>query len=138
MPLMPPEGGDRGELAQRPGPGALPVSDAALKAALQQLRDALRQGAADLEAVIGGLEELQEARSRGATWAAVLQERRELLGVIRLHERISQVVEAASTLRRLEVEMLLAEGIPHGRIARLVGVTRQRISQISKSNGTQP
>ena len=107
--------------------------DDELFGALDELVDALRENGVRNEAIIERAERLRRLRNEGATWTELVTEQERPLIVELLSQNMALLTGSGSKLRRLEAQALYNEGISMERIAKLFGVTRQRISELLRS-----
>lgn len=104
-------------------------------AALDQLAEALEENARDQEILLERIGELHRARASGMSWEDILS-KEEKLGTMQLLSRMLARLSAASgTLRKEMVDGLRDEGVSVPTIARLFGVTHQRVSNLLRRSG---
>jgi DNA-directed RNA polymerase specialized sigma subunit len=98
--------------------------------ALQALDGALRRNLDRTERAIKRAEELRNARAEGRTWTDVVraEEQPRILEIISAN--LEELYQAGGRLRRVEARALHDEGMSMEQIARLFGVTRQRVSAL--------
>lgn len=95
--------------------------------ALDDLVVALKHSVEDTKAMLRRAETLRRARNRGAGYRDVVTAEQRPLIVEMLRDSQDRVVTAGSRFRRAEAKALRAEGLTLDEIARLFGVTRQRV-----------
>lgn len=100
-----------------------------LVAALDEVCVAATESSERNAAIVQRAGELQDASRTGKSLRAVVGDGRPLL-VDLLRENLEALAVASSRLRRAQVVALYAEGSTTDEIARLFGVTRQRISTL--------
>lgn len=111
--------------------GAVPGSaaDPTLQA-LDALSEALEQIAEDQKVLVTKIEELRRARRKGLPWQDILVEE-DAPGSMQVVSRMLACLSKASgTLRKELVDELREEGATIPAIARLFGVTHQRVSNL--------
>ena len=104
--------------------------DDAMFEALDELTDALRENSARNERVIARAERMRQLRQEGRRWSEIVSEEERPLIVELLTRNLDAIGDAGSRVRRLEAHALHNEGMSMERIAKLFGVTRQRISEL--------
>jgi len=98
--------------------------------ALDALSDAIERNSGDERMLLGRIHGLRRARSGGAGMTAAL-ENEPSPGTMQLLGRIlSRLMEASGTARRALAGSMRAEGTSIPAIARIFGVTHQRVSNI--------
>jgi hypothetical protein len=112
-------------------------NDDELKAALAEVNAVLAQSSARVALVASRTRELLAGRAAGASYAELMSDTGPLIidVISELQEALSR---AGSHLRRVEVRALYDEGLSMDRIARLLRVSRQRVSAIINSPMGQP
>jgi len=105
-------------------------ADAALHKALVDLRTALQHYSATTDELLDRLDQTKPRRAVGEAWLDIVDAEGDAEILKRLGRDLVSVMQSASTLRRLQVRALYAEGMPQRQIAELFGVTPQRISQL--------
>lgn len=113
----------------------MPDDDEVLEA-LEELTGALRENTARNEHVLRRAESLRRRRSEGARWSELVTDDERPLIVELLTQNMRALSTAGSRLRRLEAKALHDEGVSMERIARLFGVTRQRISELLRETSS--
>lgn len=106
------------------------TQDSEVLEALDALTVALRENTQRNEHVIKRAENLKRLRAQGVPWSELVTEEERPLIVELLSQNMSALASAGSRLRRLEARALHDEGLSMERIAKLFGVTRQRISEL--------
>ena len=120
--------------AARPSPngGTSPgeqTADASL-AALDALSGALSQIAEDLQVLQAKLAALRSQRAGGMAWRDILASE-EAPGSMQIVSRmLARLAKASGTLRKELVDTLRREGVSIPAIARMFGVTHQRVSNL--------
>lgn len=110
------------------GPEA-PLQDGALRA-LDALSEALVDLAEDQRLLESRLREMRRRRSEGRAWRDILAEE-EAPGTMQVVSRmLARLAKASGTLRKELVDSLRREGVSIPAIARLFGVTHQRVSNL--------
>lgn len=105
------------------------AGDATLRA-LEGLSRALREMSNDHELLEKRLEELRRLRSEGRSWRDILAEE-EPPGTMQVVSRmLACLAKASGTLRKELVDTLRREGVSIPAIAKLFGVTHQRVSNL--------
>lgn len=108
---------------------AAPSRDATLDA-LGALGDALEQLAKDHQLLEGRLKELHRERADGRPWRDILAEE-DAPGTMQIVSRmLACLAKASGTLRKELVDSLRREGVSIPAIAKLFGVTHQRVSNL--------
>lgn len=116
-----------GESQQRPASG--PSGDATLRA-LDALSAALAEMSKDERLLEERLRDLHRQRSAGRPWHEILGDE-DPPGTMQLVSRIlACLAKASGTLRKELVDALRREGVSIPAIARLFGVTHQRVSNL--------
>ena len=106
-----------------------PTDDDVLSA-LDDLTAALQENSQRNAVVIKRASQLRKAREKGTAWSELVSEDERPLIVELLTQNMTALSTAGSRLRRLEARALHDEGLSMERIAKLFGVTRQRISEL--------
>ena len=107
--------------------------DEAVRDALVELRATLLECVNDVDEVLRRVTQTYASqRDAGSAWHEILDAQPKPLAVSQLHRRLNDVANTAGVLRRATVEALLAEGVPKSRVAKILGITHQRISQITR------
>lgn len=98
--------------------------------ALEALKGALDEMSHDRELLQRRLEELHRKRSEGKAWRDILSEE-EPPGTMQVVSRmLACLAKASGTLRKELVDSLRREGVSIPAIAKLFGVTHQRVSNL--------
>lgn len=104
--------------------------------ALDQLAEALEENSRDHEMMLRRVQHLHEARASGMSWEDILS-KEEGTGTMQLMSQMLGRLSAASgTLRKEMVYGLRDEGVSVPMIARLFGVTHQRVSNLLRRTGS--
>lgn len=80
--------------------------------------------------VLARIEELRQRRYAGQSMTTIVEQVARPLTLDLLRENLQAIQDCGAGLRRIQVRALAAEGLSHADIARLLGVSRQRISAI--------
>ena len=105
-------------------------------AAFGALADALESNAEDQRLLAHRIRVISQARREGRSWTEVLGDEDEP-GTVQLVSRVlGRISLASGTLRKALVLELRAEGASIPAIARLFGVTHQRVSNLLRSTNT--
>ena len=122
------------ERGDRPGPA---TGDPTLRA-LDALADALAELSKDERLLEERLKSLHRARSQGRPWHEILGDE-DPPGTMQLVSRIlACLAKASGTLRKELVDALRREGVSIPAIARLFGVTHQRVSNLLRRPADPP
>ncbi len=134
----PTEGQPQGRVGEPRGGAHLEKDDRegeVILRALGQLAEALEENARDQQVMADRIRELRKARASGVSWEDILSEE-EGIGTMQLLSRMLNRLSAASgALRREMVHGLRDEGVSVPTIARLFGVTHQRVSNLLRRGG---
>ena len=103
------------------------------RVALGDLAVSLRENAAALEAAADRADELVAARDSGRAYREIVPNERRPLVVETISKVLDSLARVGSRWRREEARALHAEGMSMDAIARLFGVTRQRVSTLIRS-----
>ena len=107
--------------------------------ALDDLVVAVERSIQDLQQVLTRAETVRTQRAEGLTYAQMVPLEARPLTVELISATMSRLAETGSRWRREEARALHAEGLSMDRIARLFGVTRQRVSALLNSTpGRKP
>lgn len=110
---------------------AAPGSDAdPTLQALDALAEALEQIADDRQVLVKKIEELRRSRRKGLAWQEILVEEDGPGSMQVVSRMLACLSKASGTLRKELVEELREEGATIPAIARLFGVTHQRVSNL--------
>lgn len=114
-----------------PARGAAPGSDGdRTLQALDALAAALEELSRDQEVLRGKIDGLRDARRGGAAWQDILGEEEAPASMQVVSRMLACLSKASGTLRKELVEELREEGASIPAIARLFGVTHQRVSNL--------
>lgn len=102
--------------------------------ALRALDSALDENIERARRMKARIEELEEACATGRPISDIIPEEDAPLIVELLTESTENLHTYGSQVRRTEARVLHAEGMPMERIARLFGVTRQRVSTLLRGD----
>ena len=106
--------------------------------ALENLIAVVRQNREDGRVVIERAEALLEARRTGRPWAELVPEEPRPQIVELLAAKLERLAGGSSRFRRAQAKALHDEGLTMEQIARLFGVTRQRVSALLKERPGDP
>jgi len=137
---------DSPNASSRGGSGAQEGDDAAAPAegaegevilrALDRLAEALEENSRDQELMLRRVQQLRQARTSGMPWENILS-KEEGMGTMQLMSRmLGRLSTASGTLRKEMVYGLRDEGVSVPTIARLFGVTHQRVSNLLRRTGS--
>jgi hypothetical protein len=111
---------------------------AAFMAALRDLDHALNENIARAQRMKERIRELEQANAAGRPFREVVPEEDPPLIVQLLTESAQTLQACGSRVRRTEARALHREGLTMDQIARLFGVTRQRVSALLRDTRTSP
>lgn len=118
---------EHGISARRNGPDTGEALDA-LAATLEQIGH-------DQRALVERLHQLRRARASGRSWYDVLSEEEQPGSMQEVSMMLGNLSRASGRLRKELVEDLRAEGVSIPAIARMFGVTHQRVSNLLRRTG---
>ena len=98
--------------------------------ALETLDKALRRNLDRIERSIKRAEELRNAHAEGKTWTEVARAEERPMILEMISANLDELYQAGGRLRRVMAKALHDEGMSMEQIARLFGVTRQRVSAL--------
>ena len=98
--------------------------------ALETLDKALRRNLDRVERSIKRAEELRNAHAEGKTWTEVARAEERPMILEMISANLDELYQAGGRLRRVMAKALHDEGMSMEQIARLFGVTRQRVSAL--------
>jgi len=98
--------------------------------ALETLDKALRRNLDRIEQSIKRAEELRNAHAEGKTWTEVARAEERPMILEMISANLDELYQAGGRLRRVMAKALHDEGMSMEQIARLFGVTRQRVSAL--------
>lgn len=98
--------------------------------ALEDLRRAVQHAQDQLEQVLLRAEVIRRERDLGHAYREIVSHEQRPLLVERLTEVLEELSSAGAAFRRAEARVLHDEGLSQDAIARLFGVTRQRVSAL--------
>lgn len=98
--------------------------------ALEALDAALRRNLDRIERSIKRAEELRNAHAEGRNWAEVARAEERPMILELISANLDELYQAGGRLRRVMAKALHDEGMSMEQIARLFGVTRQRVSAL--------
>lgn len=102
--------------------------------ALDNLAAAADEVANDQRQVARAARAMRRQRSQGLTWSTILDRPPGSSMLPLLARSLGRAVDAAGAFRRSVVEGLAAEGLSRRQIARLLGVTHQRVSALLRQS----
>jgi hypothetical protein len=108
--------------------------DEDVMAALTQLREALQENMRRNDAILERIALIQSHQQSGRPWTQVVGTFDRPLIVEMLSQNIEVLTTAGARLRRAQARALHASGMSMERIAVMFGVTRQRISELLRSD----
>lgn len=125
-----PPNGLGGNVREMNPSGATPAESDSTLSALDALASALSEMSKDQQLLEGRLRELRRQRSEGRLWREILSEE-DPPGTMQVVSRmLACLAKASGTLRKELVDNLRKEGVSIPAIARLFGVTHQRVSNL--------
>ncbi|MHB1584639.1 MAG: hypothetical protein ACYCU7_04620 [Acidimicrobiales bacterium] len=131
-----PSAGSRQGSGAREGDEAATAQGEVILRALDQLAEALEENSRDHEMMLRRVQQLRQARASGMSWEDILS-KEEGMGTMQLMSQMLGRLSAASgTLRKEMVYGLRDEGVSVPMIARLFGVTHQRVSNLLRRSGS--
>lgn len=101
--------------------------------ALQELVVALRHNIDRLERAIGRADHLRAERATGKPWSEIVAAEDRPIILELIGQNLEELYQVGGRLRRAEARALHHEGLSMEQVARLFGVTRQRISALLKN-----
>jgi DNA-directed RNA polymerase specialized sigma subunit len=107
-----------------------------LLSALEDLVAALEENIARNREAIKRARNIQRMRRQGRPYTEIVQVRDDRLIIELLRQNLDALYDAGSRLRRLEALALHTEGMTMEEIARIFGVSRQRISALIRDART--
>ena len=102
--------------------------------ALEALVAGLRRNAERIEEAIAKTESLAAARATGQDWGAIIRAETRPSIVELIGKNLDDLYTSGGRLRRTLARALYQEGLSMEQIARLFGVTRQRVSALLRSD----
>lgn len=109
-----------------------PENDQAMARALDEVAESADETALDQQRLARRARSMNRQRGSGSSWVQILERERQP-GLIALMERSARrLQEVSGRFRPVLGRALVAEGLSTRQIARLFGVTRQRISAMLK------
>ena len=102
--------------------------------ALEALDAALRRNLDRIERSIKRTEELRNAHAEGRTWADVARAEERPMILELISANLDELYQSGGRLRRVMARALHDEGMSMEQIARLFGVTRQRVSSLLREH----
>ena len=115
---------------------ARPGGDEAVLRAFDRLAEVLEENARDYGRMANRIRELHEARASGMSWADILSKEEGMGTMQLLSQMLGRLSAASGTLRKEMVYELRDEGVSVPTIARLFGVTHQRVSNLLRRSGS--
>jgi DNA-directed RNA polymerase specialized sigma24 family protein len=117
----------------RPAPTADEFLDAA-----RNLREAFDGAVAGAETIRQRVDWLEEQRHSGATTAGLVRGGERLVLLEATNATLEALLTAGTRLRRIATQLMYADGLTMDEIARAMGVTRQRVSKLLRSDPDAP
>ena len=111
------------------GRGTVPQS-ARVVAAMHELAACLTAASVEMTALAARAQDVADQVANGRRLADVIAAEPKPLIIARMTDLVDELADAAAAVRRAEAAQLSAEGLTQGRIAKLFGVTRQRVSAL--------
>lgn len=102
--------------------------------ALETLFEAVRHAQEQLDAVSARAEFLRRERAQGRPYAELVDEQERPLLVELLTKVLDELSTAGAAFRRAEARVLHEDGMSQEAIARLFGVTRQRVGVLLQNS----
>jgi DNA-directed RNA polymerase specialized sigma24 family protein len=100
--------------------------------ALDELRLALNRNIDRMQRALERSDEVAKLRAEGQSWREVVSAEERPLILELISQNLDDLYQAGGRLRRTQARALRAEGMSMEQIARLFGVTRQRVSALLK------
>lgn len=97
-------------------------------AALRHLSAGLRSAAQELRHLADRADVVADAVDSGQPLVAVMAAETRPLIITRMTQLVDEMVDLGAEVRRAEAAQLQAEGLTQGKVAKVFGVTRQRVS----------
>lgn len=107
-----------------------------VRCALDELADALEENARDHKLMARRIRALHQARESGASWESILSKEQDQGTMQLLSQMLGRLSGASGALRKEMVYALRDEGVSVPTIARLFGVTHQRVSNLLRRGGS--
>ena len=102
--------------------------------ALDALSDALEAMAGEQRKLVERIEQLRRSRQSGLAWHDILSREGDPGSMQMISQMLARLSKASGTLRKELVDSLREEGTSIPAIARLFGVTHQRVSNLLRRN----
>src|SRR5687767_14456200 len=113
-------------------------NDLAMTRALDDVAEAADETALDQQRLARRARSMSRQRRFGSSWLQILERERQP-GLIALMERSARrLQEVSGQFRPVLGRALVAEGLSTRQIARMFGVTRQRVSAMLRHTGSAP
>jgi DNA-directed RNA polymerase sigma subunit (sigma70/sigma32) len=106
------------------------TDDDRLLDALHALRTALDENVRRAAEMSAGIEEIRAQRAAGRSYSEIVSDAGPRVVVELLTESAHALASAGAAVRRMQAEALYREGMTMDEIARVFGVTRQRVSAL--------
>jgi len=106
------------------------MTDDQLLASLERLEAALEANGRRAEQMNARIADIRRQRDAGRSYSEIVSEEHRPLVVELLTESAQALFSAGVLVRRMEAQALHREGMTMDQIARLFGVTRQRVSAL--------
>jgi hypothetical protein len=107
-----------------------------LAAALRDLAAALERNKERIDRAVAKTDELCDARSEGDEWSKIVEQSGGTLVIELIGANLDELYGAGGRVRRAMAAELHREGLSMEAIARLFGVTRQRVSALLRSTAS--
>ncbi len=101
---------------------------------LDELADAMRANARRSELIAERAAQIKRDRAAGVPWRELVSEEQRPLIVEMLSHNVAVLSSLGSRIRREEARALHDDGLSMERIAKLFGVSRQRISELLRQD----
>ncbi|HEX7168504.1 MAG TPA: helix-turn-helix domain-containing protein [Acidimicrobiales bacterium] len=106
--------------------------------ALRELSAGMRRNAQRIEEVLTRAERMCREREAGKPWRDIVREEDRPLIVEIIGQNLDELYASGGRLRRAQAKALHEEGLTMEQIARLFGVTRQRVSALLRAADDRP
>lgn len=97
---------------------------------MHDLASCLVAASREMTVLAARAQDVGDAVAGGRRLTDVIADEPQPLIIQRMTELVDELADAAATVRRAEAAQLNAEGLSQGRIAKVFGVTRQRVSAL--------
>lgn len=106
-------------------------------AALDDVVDAAKTSATESRQIIERADRIRRLRARSTAWRATLEQEDRPRLVEMLSAMLNRLSAASGRLRRAQARALRNEGMSIEQVARLFGVSRQRVSMVLRSHAVE-